>query len=509
MPDNTQIQNTGNTAGIPSPRSNVLVIVDSPDQWAPYFTSDSVITVDAYLQDERFSRASFLVINLCSDLSYLSEGYYCSLLAQARKHKVLPSIETLNSLDCKVPSKVDHTLPPFHNCLCELAGESGSREYTLDLFFGKPDNDAFTRIARTIFDHYPAPLLRVSISHEKPYQVTGIRYLSLEELDDRQQDLFADNLDRFSRKVWRTPRTRKPSRYDLAILHDPGEALPPSDRRALDLFISEARKMGINGELLTEEDTGRLLEFDALFIRQTTAVDNFSYKMALAAEQADMVVIDDPSSIIRCTNKVFLKEFLDNKGFPTPRSQLLFCRNPIPFDKLAEILGQRMVIKVPDGSFSLGIHKVESEHQYLAKLDELCERSSVLLVQEFVPTDYDWRIGVLGGESIFACKYYMARGHWQIYRHTADGSSRSGKFETFPVHLVPRRITKLAEKACAAIGKGFYGVDLKETEMGLRIIEINDNPSIDHGVEDRVLGAELYRIILREFTARLDARRNK
>ena len=320
---------------------------------------------------------------------------------------------------------------------------------------------------------------------------------------------FADNLDRFNKKVWRTPPNRKPARYDLAIFHDPQEALPPSNKRALDLFVSEAKKMGLNAELLTEDDTGRLLEFDALLIRQTTAVDNITYKLAQTAEQADMVVIDDPSSIIRCTNKVYLKEFLFHKGIPMPRSELIFCKNPPVYEELATMLGRQMVLKIPDGSFSVGIHKVESEQQYLSKLEELYMRSSVLLVQEFLPTQYDWRIGVLNGEAIFACKYYMARGHWQIYRHTVNGSTRSGKCETIPVHLVPRRITKLAEKASAAIGKGFYGVDLKETENGLKIIEINDNPSVDHGVEDMILGNELYRIILREFVARLDAKRHQ
>lgn len=489
--------------------SHVLVVVDSDEQWAPYYSSDSVITVNKYLQDEKFSISSYLVINLCSDLSYLSEGYYCSLLAQARKHKVLPSIKTLNMFDSNILAKVDHPLSPHFTCRCSLACDGEKGNYTLDLFFGKPEDEIFNKIGRSIFEHYPAPLLRVTISPEKPHQITGIRNLSLEELNDHQQDLFADNLDRFNKKVWRSPRNRKPARYDLAIFHAPQEIMPPSNKRALDLFVSEAKKMGINAELLTEEDSGRLLEFDALFIRQTTAVDNITYRLAQAAEQADMVVIDDPSSIIRCTNKVYLKELLDHKSIPTPRSKLLFCKNPMSYKEMAVSLGCRMVLKVPDGSFSVGIHKVESEQEYLAKIEDLSLRSSVLLAQEFVPTEYDWRIGVLNGESIFACKYYMARGHWQIYRHTASGNTRSGKFETIPVHLVPRRITKLAEKASAAVGKGFYGVDLKETANGLKIIEINDNPSIDHGVEDRILGTELYRIILREITARLDTKRNQ
>lgn len=54
---------------------------------------------------------------------------------------------------------------------------------------------------------------------------------------------------------------------------------------------------------------------------------------------------------------------------------------------------------------------------------------------------------------------------------------------------------------------GLYGVDLKQTDRGLYVIEINDNPNIDAGVEDKVLEDELYRIILLEFAARLDRKR--
>jgi hypothetical protein len=37
-------------------------------------------------------------------------------------------------------------------------------------------------------------------------------------------------------------------------------------------------------------------------------------------------------------------------------------------------------------------------------------------------------------------------------------------------------------------------------------MEVNDNPSIESGVEDVVLGQELYRAVMREFLRRLDAR---
>ena len=41
-----------------------------------------------------------------------------------------------------------------------------------------------------------------------------------------------------------------------------------------------------------------------------------------------------------------------------------------------------------------------------------------------------------------------------------------------------------AVKAARCIGDGLYGVDLKETPGGVFVIEVNDNPNLDHGCED-------------------------
>jgi glutathione synthase/RimK-type ligase-like ATP-grasp enzyme len=98
----------------------------------------------------------------------------------------------------------------------------------------------------------------------------------------------------------------------------------------------------------------------------------------------------------------------------------------------------------------------------------------------------------------------MARGHWQIYQHSSKGSTKTGRVETIPVHQVPRKVTSIAKKVSSVIGKGLYGVDIKCVGEEVMVIEVNDNPSLDHGIEDKVLGAELYRIILREFIARLN-----
>jgi glutathione synthase/RimK-type ligase-like ATP-grasp enzyme len=75
------------------------------------------------------------------------------------------------------------------------------------------------------------------------------------------------------------------------------------------------------------------------------------------------------------------------------------------------------------------------------------------------------------------------------------------------VEEAPRDVVKVALKAANLIGDGLYGVDMKLTERGPVVIEVNDNPNLDAGVEDKVLGEGLYQAILAEMVARLDRRR--
>ena len=99
----------------------------------------------------------------------------------------------------------------------------------------------------------------------------------------------------------------------------------------------------------------------------------------------------------------------------------------------------------------------------------------------------------------------MARNHWQIYNHKESSArAKSGSFETFGVHQAPKDVVKVALQATRLIGDGLYGVDVKMTRDGPVIIEINDNPSIESGVEDKHLGYELYRLIMADFGRRLD-----
>ncbi len=314
------------------------IIVDRLEDWRPYYPSEDLITADQFLSLDRRHRSgddqdrSTHIINLSSELDYLGTGYYVSLLAQARGQRVLPTVETLNELSRK--ALIDLQLDSLGPLLGELArqGRLTGDSLTLRVLFGECLEPALARLARKLFERLPCPLLEARLVRRHDlWRLSRLKPIRLRDLNAEEQDLFATALNRHSRKVWRTPKARRRYRFDLAILVDPKEALPPSNRSALKAFIRAGRKLGIDVSLITRRDAGRLAEFDALFIRETTALDHHTYRMARLAEHAGLVVIDAPQDILRCTNKVYLHALLRARGVPAPDGVLLKRRDRRPW----------------------------------------------------------------------------------------------------------------------------------------------------------------------------------
>ncbi len=486
--------------------ARTLLVVDNLSDWNPYYPSEQVITFETYLATEKGeSQQRVRVINLCSSYSYLSDGYYCSLLAEARGHHVIPSVKTLNDLGKKALYQLQ-----LEDLSATLARAFKSRnnennEITLLSYFGNTDDPALRELARLLFERFSCPVLEVTLSFSTQWEIKGLKPVSYRDLDDPQQTVFAEALDKFSKKVWRKDRTRKAARYDLAMLINPEEKLPPSNRGALKKFIKIGLELGIEVELISQQHYARLPEFDGLFIRETTGIDHHTYRFSKKAEAEGLIVIDDPTSMLRCANKVYLADLFRTHRVPSPKTWLLHKGNAAHLDRVELEAGFPVVIKIPDGSFSRGIVKVNNRQELDLKVEELFQKSALLLAQEFLYTDFDWRIGIFNNRALYACRYYMVKNHWQIYRHH-ESRTDSGNFETMPTFEVPKVVLEAALKATQHIGNGFYGVDVKEKNGKGYVIEVNDNPNIDSGIEDKYLGDELYRLVMAEFLRRMENR---
>lgn len=488
--------------------SELLIVVDSLKDWGPYYPTENVITFEDYLtRQEENKKARTRVLNLCRNYRYLSKGYYCSLLAEARDHHVLPSVRVINDLN-------QRQLYTLHledlNAIDakEVLGGNENDTITFLSYFGHTVNPAFKNLAKELFEKFPCPILEVQLAYHRRWEIESLHAQSPHGLSDDQETEFAEALDQFSRKIWRSPKSRKQYAYDLAILCNKDEKLPPSDKAAIKSFVKAGNKLGIDVEVIDRKDYVRLAEYDALFIRETTSIDHHTFRFAKKAETEGMVVIDDPTSILRCCNKIYLTDLFNVNKVPTPNTMILAKNSKKALEQAVKDLGFPMVLKIPDGSFSQGVFKVKDKAEFEQRTGELFKKSSLLLAQEYMYTEFDWRIGVINNRPLYACRYYMAKNHWQIYNHGSPAARfTTGGFDTMPTYEVPKPVLDAALKATKLIGTSLYGVDLKQVGDRAMVIEVNDNPSIESDVEDKYLGMQLYEQIMQEFVNRIEAKR--
>ncbi len=483
---------------------SILIVTNRPKDWPAPIENVRVVDSREYLTGSEFSDLrGAKVFNLCRSYRYQSTGYYVSLLAEARGHKPLPSVATVQDLKTQaivrlvsdeLEELIQHNLAPIK-----------SDVFTLSIYFGRNLAKRYDRLSLNLFNQFQSPLLRAQfVRGESGWQLRRMTTISANDVPESHWPFVVQSaMEHFGGRR-NGVKKRSRTRFDLAILHNPSDAEPPSDTIALKKFAKAAASLGIATELITRDDYGRLAEFDALFIRDTTYVDQYTYRFSRRAAGEGLVVIDDPQSIVRCTNKVYLAELLTRHKVPIPRTLVVHRDSQ---DTIAETLGLPCVLKKPDSSFSQGVVKVDNAEELTARLAEFFAESDLVVAQEFLPTTFDWRIGILDRQPLYACKYFMARGHWQIIRQDRVGHGRYGKSETVPVELAPRRAVQVALKAANLIGDGLYGVDVKQSENKFYVIEVNDNPNIEAKYEDAILKDELYRRIMQVFLKRIEQRK--
>jgi len=463
----------------------------------------NVITFEQYLSDyPKLGEPRTRIINLCDTEHYLSRGYYCSLLAESRQHRVLPSVNTINDLRFQEDAGENHLQPLLPKISAGL-----KLPMVLNIYFGWVVDDDWQKVARALFERYSAPLLRATLSQGAHGVELSAERLSLSALDDSERAVFYRRLRKFTEQVWRNPSCKNKHRWDMAILHNPDEGNAPSDADAMKRFVKAASKVGIAAELVRSDKLKHLSQYDALFIRETTSIDHPTYRLSRKGEMEGLVVIDDATSIMRCCNKIFLHDAFSYNKVSAPRTLVVSSAKAGELDRIEANFDYPVVLKMPESSFSIGVYKVSNRHELKEKLGLMLKESALALVQEYIYTDFDWRVGVLNGRAIYACKYFMARDHWQIYNHASSRKSgKAGAFKTIPTFEAPKPVLDAALKASSIIGKGLYGVDIKQKGNQIYVIEVNDNPSIDHGVEDAYVGDELYMMIMQEFVDRLERR---
>jgi hypothetical protein len=150
-----------------------LIIVENPDHWQFDLYDAEVVTPAKYISDETYQDLKGLkVINLCKSYQYQSLGYYVSLLAEARKNKVLPGISTIQ--DLRFPSILREDSQDFDDLIQNSFKNEKRDRVEFDIYFGITLHEHLNKLAKQLFQYIQAPCLSATFSKKTKWVLQSI-----------------------------------------------------------------------------------------------------------------------------------------------------------------------------------------------------------------------------------------------------------------------------------------------------------------------------------------------
>ena len=265
---------------------------------------------------------------------------------------------------------------------------------------------------------------------------------------------------------------------------------------ALTNFRQAAFELGHQLDFLFKSELKYLHNYDGVLIRALTDPLNATYVVARIAEMNGLRVLDTSESIRICCDKVNMYSRLMAAGVPMPETRFLDRHevNAENATELFEALGMPLVLKAPNSSFSAYVDRATNVESFVKIGRKFLRRADRVVVQQYMPSEFDWRVITLAGRILATVKYEFVQDKWKTMERGPAGEwSR-----TVPVSrdAASPRLIEVALAAADAISGSLHGIDVKEIDGEYFVIEVNDNPTIDAGGEDRA-NSEIYAEIIR------------
>jgi glutathione synthase/RimK-type ligase-like ATP-grasp enzyme len=478
-----------------------IIVTDDVKYWH-FLNEYPVISAEEYLQGKAYRSRSIRVLNLCESYKYQTLGYYVSLLAMAREQQVFPTVQAIQ--DCTNIALAQQCLADMDKSTRNHLAKLKAKKLDLDIYFGECVSADFSKLAKKIHEWFPLPLLSLNLARTGDrWSCNDLSILSFSDIPLKEKKhMHAMAHQYVKKKSFHHSLDKKTPYFKLAMLVDPKEKNPASDPKALEKFVEAGEALRIKVDLITKKDIKVIPGYAGLFLRATPDVTNFTYKFLRCAVQENLALIDDPQTIIRCNDKVYQAEAFKKHNIKTPQTIIV---NRYQQDEIS--VSFPCVIKRPDNGFCKDILKAENEKQLKRALERLFKYSDLLVIQSFLPSEFDWRIGILDGKPVYVSKYFMAPGHWQVINWKAeDDDDSEGDHESLTLNRVPKDVLETALRATQIMGDGFYGVDIKSCNHEHYVMEVNSVPGIFHGIEDVARGKDMYQQVMQVFLQRMQAK---
>jgi [lysine-biosynthesis-protein LysW]--L-2-aminoadipate ligase len=221
------------------------------------------------------------------------------------------------------------------------------------------------------------------------------------------------------------------------------------------------RDIVLNVSAPTAAESG--IEIDVLLDR--SVVHSRAGYTLFAMDRWGIPTLNSSQAVTICDDKARASMVLEAAGIPSPRTFVTYSVESAL--EACEALGYPAVLKPVTGSWGRLIARVNGPEQARAIISQKSEHGSfhheIYYVQEFIEKPgRDIRAYVIGGKVVAAS--YRTSEHW--ITNAARGAV------SVPCPITPE-IEELALRSCEVVGARLAGVDLIETDEGLKVIEIN------------------------------------
>ena len=152
---------------------SILIVVDDPKKWPFEIPGVDVIAARSYLTRPEYSeRRGVKLFNLCRSYRYQSSGYYVSLLAEARGHRPLPSIVTIQDLKSQAIMRL--VSADLEDLIQQSLSRIQSDKFTLSIYFGRNLAKRYDRLSLHLFNLLQSPMMRAQFVRDKKWVLRSI-----------------------------------------------------------------------------------------------------------------------------------------------------------------------------------------------------------------------------------------------------------------------------------------------------------------------------------------------
>src|SRR5213075_1744180 len=179
-----------------------VILVDQPKDFPNADTPHKVIMTSEYLaRPKLFDVGRPKLVNLSRSYAYQSKGYYASLLAEARGHRVVPNVETM--LELREAKLYEHALPELEDDLNRCARRADFQpegELKLLVCFGIAHDARFESFGRLLFDWFRCPALEVIVEPGTWLSIERIRPRNINRLANGEGEFFREALHQHTKR---------------------------------------------------------------------------------------------------------------------------------------------------------------------------------------------------------------------------------------------------------------------------------------------------------------------